>query len=266
MLSGSGPRKETIGVDTIGYIEAVRREGTSLLAAADRAGLGTAVPSCPGWALRDLLAHLGYVHRWATRYVAEGIEHRLDRHVESDVLAAAPADEALLDWARDGHAALVRALEDAPPGLRCWSFLPARTPVEFWARRQAHETAIHRVDAQLCAAAPVTAFGAEFAADGVDEVLSGFLGRPGADAATDGATWTLGLAATDHAASWSVRVFDDHVEPCAEGGPCDVVVRGPVSDIYQLVWNRRALPGLELSGNTGHLRNWAEFFQITWPR
>ena len=54
-------------------------------------------------------------------------------------------------------------LRTADPAVRCWTFLPAPSPLAFWARRQAHETAIHRADAQL-AAGPVTPFAADFAA------------------------------------------------------------------------------------------------------
>ncbi len=250
-------------VDTLGYIEALRREGLALLAAADQADLDSAVPSCPGWTLRGLLAHIGYVHRWATRYVAEGIERQVDRHGEAEVLAAAPEDDVLRKWVAEGHAALLRALEDAPADLRCWTILRGRPPLEFWARRQAHETAIHRVDAQLCAGVPVTVFPADLAADGVDEVLCGFFARPGGEEPT-GSSWTLKIGATDDAASWVVRVFADHVQPCTRNEPGDVVVRGPVSDLYQLVWNRQALSGLETSGDTGLLRDWAKFFQITY--
>src|ERR1700752_1604641 len=59
--------------DVPGYIGALRGEGELLAAAAERAGMGAPVPSCPGWAVRDLLKHTGYVHRWATGIVAGGL-------------------------------------------------------------------------------------------------------------------------------------------------------------------------------------------------
>src|SRR5262249_53658636 len=57
-------------------------------------------------------------------------------------------------WFREGHAALVQALSVAGPDLNCWAFLAAPSPLAFWARRQAHETAIHRVDAGQAAVTP----------------------------------------------------------------------------------------------------------------
>ena len=31
------------------------------------AELGAAVPSCPGWSVRDLVVHLGNLHRWVVQ-------------------------------------------------------------------------------------------------------------------------------------------------------------------------------------------------------
>src|SRR4029450_13488361 len=67
---------------------------------------------------------------------------------EASFFADPPGDDALVGWFRAGHATLVDALSAADPALDCWTFLPAPSPLGFWARRQAHETAIHRVDAQ----------------------------------------------------------------------------------------------------------------------
>lgn len=45
------------------HIDAVRREGGLL--ADSVADLEAAVPTCPGWTVRDLVRHQGEVHRWA---------------------------------------------------------------------------------------------------------------------------------------------------------------------------------------------------------
>ncbi|MBO0814565.1 MAG: maleylpyruvate isomerase N-terminal domain-containing protein, partial [Actinobacteria bacterium] len=136
--------------DVPGYVGALRRQGELLAGAAQRAGLTAVVPSCPGWAVRDLLKHTGYVHRWATGFVAEGLT-RPGGSSEKEILSQGPADAELLGWFCEGHAALVRALNAAAPDLNCWAFLAAPSPLAFWARRQAHETAIHRVDAERAA-------------------------------------------------------------------------------------------------------------------
>src|SRR5262252_200991 len=136
--------------DVPGYVGALRSQGELLADAAQRAGLAAVVPSCPGWTVRDLLRHTGYVHRWATGFVAEGLTHPVGAS-EEDILSQGPADAQLPGWFCEGHAALVRALVAAPPDLECWTFLAAPSPLAFWARRQAHETAVHRVDAEQAA-------------------------------------------------------------------------------------------------------------------
>jgi Mycothiol maleylpyruvate isomerase N-terminal domain len=110
-------------------------------AAALGSGLDAPVPSCPGWAMRDLLAHIGFVHRWVAGYVQNGRTEMVDEPDEAGVLAAAPPDYELLPWVAEGHASPVSALLSAPADLRCWTFLSAPSPLAFRARRQAHETA-----------------------------------------------------------------------------------------------------------------------------
>ncbi len=189
------------------HLTAIDRDGDLLAAAAQQAGLDAAVPSCPPWQVRDLLKHQGYVHRWATAYVAEQHAERVPRLSEPELLAAGPADEDLLDWFRAGYQALTRTLRTADPAVACWSFLPAPSPLAFWARQQAHETAIHRVDAQQAAGNAVTAFPADFAADGIDELIMGFFGRGTADE-PDGQR-TLHVAAPDAGAEWLVTITTD---------------------------------------------------------
>jgi uncharacterized protein (TIGR03083 family) len=184
------------------YIGRLREEGELLAAAAAPLSLDLPVPPCPGWQLRDLLRHVGYVHRWATGYVTERHAEMVPRLDETGVLAQDIPDPALLDWFRTGHAGLVSALETAAPDLACWTFLPgAASPRAFWARRQVHETTMHRIDVQLAAAAgiagaavagiagvaeagaaagagrPVDPVPAALAADGIDELLMGFARR-----------------------------------------------------------------------------------------
>src|SRR6516162_7385521 len=107
--------KPAYGHDVPGYIAALGREGDLLAAAAERAGMGAAVPSCPGWAVRDLLKHTGYVHRWATGIVAQGLARPAAGASEEEILAQGPGDAELPGWFREGHAALVRTLTKAPP-------------------------------------------------------------------------------------------------------------------------------------------------------
>ncbi len=87
---------------------------------------------------------------------------------------SAPEDADLVDWYGDLHRRLADALAAAPADLECWTFLPAPSPLEFWARRQAHETTVHRVDAEAALGGDPSPVEADFAADGVDEALLRF--------------------------------------------------------------------------------------------
>ena len=155
------------------HIDALRRQGDLLAEAATRSGLDASVPPCTPWQVKDLLRHTGYIHRWAARHVTECPDAVLDGPPEADILRGGAADPDLLAWFRAGHAALVETLSTADPGLVCATFMDAPSPLAFWARRQAHETAIHRADAES-ASGVRPEYEPDFAADGVDELIMGF--------------------------------------------------------------------------------------------
>ena len=58
-------------IDDVGYhIGCLQDQGERPADCAAAAGLGAPVPTCPGWRVRDLLRHGGFVHRRAAGYVA----------------------------------------------------------------------------------------------------------------------------------------------------------------------------------------------------
>jgi hypothetical protein len=69
-----------------------------------------------------------------------------------------------------GFEAITKALEINRPERPTWSFHHCDLSVDFWFRRMAHETVIHRIDAEL-AVGSVTPIDEALALDGVDEVL-----------------------------------------------------------------------------------------------
>jgi uncharacterized protein (TIGR03083 family) len=254
---------------TTEHIKALDREGQLLVAAARSAGTNAPVPSCPGWEVRDLLAHIGFVHSWAARYVAEGLTEMVEEPDEAAVLSAAPPDGSILSWVADGHAALVEVLSSAPADVQCWTFLPAPSPLAFWARRQAHETAVHRVDAEQAAGARSTPFDPAFAVDGTDEVLFGFFARPRRGGALDVSPGTIGLEATDAGSAWSVRLAPEGIETTRGVDESDLSVRGSASDLYLLLWNRlqwdsHSHGGLEVVGRQDLLSSWNDHSKVTW--
>jgi uncharacterized protein (TIGR03083 family) len=255
-------------------ITCLRREGERLAAAADRAGLAAPVPACPGWQVRDLLKHLGYVHRWAAGYVREQHTRWVDRLSEAEILGGGPSDDVLAAWFRQGLADLVQVLSAAGPQTTCWTFLDAPSPVAFWARRQAHETAIHRVDAEQAAAAAGAGpladppdIGPGFAIDGIDELIMGFLARDARRGSWDGPPAVLGFHAQDGAggsAHWRLDAAPGRLTVTRGTGPAVCDVTGPAARLYLLLWNRAGLDGLTVGGDASQLAAFRAHYHVTW--
>jgi uncharacterized protein (TIGR03083 family) len=261
--------------DVAGYIEALRENGDLLADAAGRAGMGAAVPSCPGWSVADLLRHTSHVHRWAAGIVAQRLTRPPGEPPEEEILRRGPEDEALVRWFCEGHAALVRTLKEADQDLDCWAFLSAPSPLAFWARRQAHETAIHRVDAEQAAAvaggasaaAEITEFGPGFAANGVDELIMGFLARNVRRSTWPGLGGDLAVHAEDGPgmrADWLVTGQPGDAGVSRGTGPADCAVTGPAGDLYLLLWNRGPADSLRVTGDPRVLTAFGRAVTITW--
>jgi uncharacterized protein (TIGR03083 family) len=246
-------------VDVADYIDAVAEQAEQLAVAADQAGPAVHTPTCPGWTVRDVVGHLGGVHRWATSIVRDA----LSEPPTGDGLAT-PGDDELVAWFRAGAAELVAALTDAPDDLDCWSFLPAPTPRAFWARRQAHETAIHRVDVESARGVKV-AFDPAFAVNGIDELLLGFFSRRRGRLLADPPK-TLGVQPDDDApdAAWTIAIGPASREVTRGEARGDCVLTGAASDLYQLLWNRRGADGVTVSGDEGVLDLWREKATVSW--
>jgi uncharacterized protein (TIGR03083 family) len=255
------------------HLAALRHDGARLAVAAEHAGLAAPVPSCPSWQVRDLLRHIGYVHRWAAGYIVERRTERLpDRPHEPELLAAGPPDGDLLDWYRAGHEGLVAALTAAPPDLACYYFLEAPSPRAFWARRQAHETAIHLADAELAAGSPPAPVDAQFGADGVDELVMGFFGRDAAQLTEEqrtGGRRTLQVVAADTGGAWHLELTQDGRLAFAVSrgrAVADCTLTGPAAGLYPLLWNRAdaKTASVAVDGDAGVLAAWQEGMRVTW--
>ena len=205
-------------------------------------GLTRPCPPCPSWQVRDLLRHTGYIHRWAARHVTERPDQVLDGPPEEEILRGGAPDPELLAWFRAGHAALAETLTAADPALECATFMAAPSALAFWARRQAHETAIHRADAES-AAGKTPEYPAEFAADGIDELIMGFGRRRKYQPAAGADGGLLRVLATDTGDTWSVEAHEGRLQPRRDAGGdapdgAGCTVSGPASGVYLYLWNR----------------------------
>ncbi|MDT4970898.1 MAG: hypothetical protein QOG22_1041 [Pseudonocardiales bacterium] len=234
-----------VGMDVETHLEQLAAEGERLADAAGRAGWDAPVAACR-WDVRTLVTHVGGVHRWAAGIVGTGTRaEELARAV-----GTGPGDDELLDWFRAGHAALLSTLRAAPPDLDCFTFLPAPSPRAFWARRQAHETAMHRADAESASGA-ITPFDAAFAQDGIAEMLHGFAQRRSNAIATAA---TIGLRPDDGGNPWLVTFGGERIGAVESDGDAVTVVAGSSSDIYLWLWNRPS--AAEVTGDTDVGKQW----------
>jgi uncharacterized protein (TIGR03083 family) len=249
-------------MEILEHIAALRREGELLAAAAERADLDSPIPTCPAWRMRDLVRHMGDVHRWAAAHIAD--RRLMPIRKVDEVAGPLPADPDLLDWFREGHSRVLDTLESAEPDVQCWTFLPAPSAVAFWARRQAHETGIHRADAESPGES-ITPFAPGFAVDGVDEILLGFFAGPD-DRSPVESRRTLHLHATDADGEWLVRIGAKGFEASRGHADADCTVLGSASDLDLLLWNRRTADGLDVAGDDSLLSFWRETAQIHWSR
>ncbi|MFE3600373.1 maleylpyruvate isomerase family mycothiol-dependent enzyme [Streptomyces sp. NPDC059142] len=249
-------------MDTADHIRRLAREGRVLADAAVRAGTDAEIPVCPGWRVRDLLRHTGSVHRWATGYVVEGGTVRAPLPTAPDL-----DGDALVGWFREGHDRLVTALGAAPADLRCWSFFPAPSPLAFWARRQAHETAVHRADAESALGGDFSPVDAAFAADGIDELLTHFHARDRSRVRSD-VPRVLRVRATDTGDVWTVRITAepvraDHAKATdPDGGrahpAAECELSGPAERLWLALWNRLPLDAVTTTGDASLARLWQE--------
>jgi uncharacterized protein (TIGR03083 family) len=235
-------------VEINAHIDQLDAEGLALAAAAQQADLDAAVEHCPDWTVRDVVTHVGGVHRWAAEIVGEALLD-LDE-VTAEAVGTGPADSDLLGWFVEGHAALVSTLRAAPLDLQCFSFLAAPSPLAFWARRQALETAVHRVDVES-PSGRIGLIDQSLALDGIDELLVGFGARR--------RTFEPGLIRLEPAGGspWDVMLGADGltaVPSASDARPADVTVAGAASDVYLWLWNRPA--AISISGDTAIADQW----------
>lgn len=236
------------------HLAAVRAEGELLLTTA-AAVLDAPVPTCPGWTTERLVGHVGRTWRWTAGWVATG---------ESPTVDPAPPGADVVPWAHSGLDDLVAALVALDPAAEVETWLGPR-PAAFWPRRMALEAAVHRVDAQAAAGA-VTPIDTPLALDGVDELFEVVLQFVGTgDLETRGRT--LHLHATDPdlpegAGEWLVTVDLDDVRVEHAHAKGDVAVRGPASDLFLLLWNRRGLEGLQVFGDEQVLDDWRTHVRV----
>lgn len=232
------------------YLELLESDAARLLACAG--DLEAAVPTCPGWSVRELVEHVAevYQHKIAcTRLQAQ----------PEDWPPPPPAGDPR-DWLARSTIELVDLLRERGADAPSVTWHPPEQTVGFWYRRMAQETAVHRVDAES-AADDITPVAADLAVDGIDEVLTIMLEGDWSDVPDDqwgeaspdmGDGQTVAVLGGD--AVWRVSFKRHVVEVQSGAGPADASVGGAPSEVLLWLWGRRPSDAIEVSGDDSAVR------------
>jgi len=236
-------------MDHAAYLDVVVAQTRALADAARAAGPDTTVPATPEWTVAKLVKHCGTTHAWARTVIERG---EFANPGELDLgLPASAADYP--DWIEAGAGAFVASASAADPAARTWSW-GVDQHVGFWSRRMAHETTIHRWDAQ---SAPGTQEPVDVAVavDAIDERLENLVpsmdfNAAGPDALS-GSGESIHLHCTDTDGEWLTRFGEDGFTFTREHAKGDLAIRGGASDLLLWLVGRRSLDGLETFGDAG---------------
>ena len=218
-------------MDIAEHIAVLALEGERIASAGEEAGPDALVPTCPEWAVRDLLHHQGGLFRWSAGYVAGAVVERKGLDYDTTV-GALPDDAHLIEWFGQCHADLVETLRSADPAVQTPEVV---TP--------------------------------SFGADGLDELLAGFFARRQGDPRADPPR-SLSVRCTDVDAGWRMTVSTESVTTTAEADAGatapDCIVRGPASDLYHSLWNRLPADVLTIEGDSAALDLFMDQYKVRW--
>lgn len=240
---------------------------------ADR--LAHPVPTCPDWTFKQLATHVGRGHRWAAEIVATRSREAIPtREVPGGKFPDDPAVQA--DWVSAAAPKVIDAVREAGTAP-VWT-LAGIGPARWWARRRAHEVAVHLADALLAvgedpvggAAGGTSYRSADLAADGVDEwlglIAAGVRGSTEAmrsrPAAVRGEGQTLHFHATDEgldgAGEWLVRRVASGITVEPGHAKADVAVRGPAATLLLVLLRRLPAEHVEILGDRELFAHWLD--------
>lgn len=204
-----------------------------LFRAAIDGNLDVPIPFLGEWTVRDLTIHLGRVFGMASTAVQESSEE----FGGIDHLASPPDGDAVLGWFDDRSATVQQTLRTADPDGLAWTFAGVKTAA-FWIRRQAHETMVHRWDAEA-AVGDTSPIDHALAVDAIDEYAEVSLRFSSSRPDRTFPEGSLHLHATDGPGEWMFdTAADGSVLVTQEHGKGDAAVRGSAGDLAIWIRNR----------------------------
>lgn len=226
------------------------------------ADVSAPVPSCPGWNVSQLARHVDGGLRWARTIVDGRVDTPPPDTALRDLSAAAVEDpEDLAASLRSAGTDLAATLRAAGPNASMWCPVPGGGSA-FYARRFAHEAAVHRADAAL-------ALGVDYvvpnfvAVDGVEEWLElgsmpfHFEVHPWMRELL-GPDRTIGLHTSDTDDHWVLDFTGDAITWRRGDESTAAGLRGPATDLLLVLYRRRPTSTLAVEGDASLVDFWQE--------
>jgi uncharacterized protein (TIGR03083 family) len=218
-------------MNTERHLLAIRHESEALASLASSA-LDTPVPSCPDWTVERLLSHVAHGFGVVARIVRD--------HADAEVSfeGTPPTGVAAFE---EAVAELADVLATEAPDAPAWNWSRRDETVAWWARRMAHEVAVHRWDVAAAVGSP-SPVEPDLAVDGVDELLTVFLPHTLESRPVDGLGGTFSVEASDTGDAWFGRLSPETAD-VVRGTPAslpDARLRGTASDLVLALWGRPA--------------------------
>ncbi len=209
------------------------------------------LPHIEGWTVGAVIGHTG----WVFRYVTLALVSPADKPPRRADIPEPPIGEAVLEWFAEAATGLMAQLDAVDPESIVPTFAGPR-PAQWWLRRLAHETTMHRWDAESAIRSPHPIDQAQ-ARDGIDEVLETFAPIRLSFDTLAGKGEVIHLHATDiDDGEWLITLGPTEITWTAGHAKGDVAARGPVSDLLLALWSRIPPSRLELFGDASLLDRW----------
>lgn len=235
------------------YVAAVRREGEALLTAAGQ-GLDIAVPTCPDWDVEGLVRHVSRVYNRVLHLVA-------DRVTQEPATRPELPDGEPMDVLRDLLDEIVAALSEVDPDTAVWNWATSEPDVAgFWARRMAHESSVHRVDAQR-AHGITQPIDAELAQDGMNELLDVLAPIVYRRDNVNGPEGTIVLESSDNG-TWYVELSPRSISRVDVTSVADVTARGTTSALLLAAYGRVPWSTPDVEGDRELLSAWSDVMKL----
>jgi uncharacterized protein (TIGR03083 family) len=234
------------------WLGALRADCADFQTVIAEAPLDSPVPSCPGWTIARLTSHLGSVYGYALDMIAAAGAEPPER--PKGYFRPAP-DADVVAWWQERSGTLLTTMESLDPEAPASNWAPTTKIAGFWIRRMAHETAVHRWDAQfaLVSAEPIEM---RLAVDGVSEIFDMWL-PAGKGTGPQDAVGMVSLYASDAEEDWYVRLrghgavalLDTDTILDDDEHPARASAQGTASDLMLALMGRIDLDVLEIAGD-----------------